>query len=111
MIEHNAVLLRIYVSESRRSGGVALHRRLLEALRDAGFRGATAFRAIEGFGAHRRISTDRAVDAAADLPLLIEVADDIERVRAFLPVLDALLDDGLVTLERIHTLVSRIGPA
>ncbi len=105
-IEHNAVLMRIFVSESRRRDGAPLYRRVLEALRDADFRGATVFRGIEGFGSHRRISSDRALDAPGDFPMLIEVADDGERVRAFLPVLERLLDDGLVTLERIQTLLS-----
>ena len=110
-LEHNAVLMRIYVSESSRRDGAPTFHRLLEALRDAGFRGATAFRGIGGFGRHRRISADRAVDAPADFPMLIEVAESAERVRAFLPLLERVLDDGLVTLERVQTLVSRAGEA
>ncbi len=110
-VEHNAVLMRIYVSESRRHGGAPTFHRLLEALRDAGFRGATAFRGIGGFGYHRRISADRALDAPGDFPVLIEVADDVDRVRRFLPLLESVLDDGLVTLERVQRLVSRAEPA
>jgi uncharacterized protein len=102
VIEHNAVLMRIYLSESHRRGRTPVYRRLIEELLAAGFRGAAAFRGIEGFGSHGRISADWVVDAPGDLPILIEVADDIERVRAFLPSLERVLDDGLVTLERIR---------
>jgi uncharacterized protein len=102
VIEHDAVLMRIYLAESRRHGRTAVFRRLIEELLAAGFRGAAAFRGIEGFGTHRRISADWVVDAPSDLPILIEVADEIERVRAFLPRLEAVLDDGLVTLERVR---------
>jgi uncharacterized protein len=102
VIEHNAVLMRIYLSEGKRRGGATLYRRLVEELLAAGFRGAAAFRGVAGYGSHRRISADWIVDAPADLPILIEVADDVERVRAFLPTLERLLDDGLVTLERIR---------
>jgi PII-like signaling protein len=107
VIEHNAVLMRIYLSESHRRGRSAVYRRLIEELLSAGFRGAAAFRGIEGFGSHRRISADWVVDAPGDLPILIEVADDIERVRAFLPILERVLDDGLVTLERIRRVTGK----
>jgi hypothetical protein len=101
MIEHNAVLMRVYVSESHRRA----YLRIVERLLESGFRGATVFRGAEGFGSHRRFSADWLPDATGDLPMLIEVADDdIDRVRRFLPELDELLPDGLVTLERIQRL-------
>ena len=106
-IEHNALMLRVYVAESRRSNGRELYRVLVEAMLSAGLRGATLLRGIEGFGSHRRISSDRAVEAFPDLPILIEVVDDEDRIRAFLPVLETLLDDGLVTLERIQRVLYR----
>jgi PII-like signaling protein len=103
LIEHNAVLLRIYVGESSRSGGAQTFRVLVERLLAQGFAGATAFRGIAGFGARRRIEIDWAADAPGDVPMLIEVAsDDLERVRTFVAGLDGVLDDGLVTLERIR---------
>jgi PII-like signaling protein len=102
VIEHNAVLMRIYLSEGHRVHGGPLFRTLVEALFAAGFRGATVFHGIEGFGSHHRISSARLIDAVGDLPILIEVLDDADRIRAFLPTLERLLDDGLVTLERIH---------
>jgi uncharacterized protein len=106
-MEPDALLLRIYVSESRRCAHGDLHRMLVDTMLAHGLRGAAAFRGIGGFGSHRRVSSERTVDAVADLPILIEVVDDEERIRAFLPALEAILDDGLVTLERITRVVYR----
>jgi uncharacterized protein len=110
-IEHDALMLRVYLAESRRHDGRPLYRVLAEAMLRAGLRGATLLRGIEGFGAHRRVSSERAVEALPDLPMLIEVVDDEDRIRGFLPVLETLLDDGLVTLERIQRVVYRPGPS
>jgi uncharacterized protein len=107
-IEHDAILMRIYLSESHRRHGRTLYRSIIEAMLEHGFRGAAGFKGIEGFGSHRRISSERIADAPGDLPILIEVLDEEERIRAFLPRLEALLDDGLVTLERIQRVVYRV---
>ena len=103
----DALMLRVYVSESRRCERGDLYRALVDAMLAHGLRGAAAFRGIGGFGSHRRVSSERAVDAFADLPILIEVIDDEDRIRAFLPALETLLDDGLVTLERIQRVLYR----
>jgi PII-like signaling protein len=108
-IEHNALMLRVYVSEALRRHGREVYRTVVDAMLAHGLRGATALRGIEGFGEHRRISSERAVEAFPDLPMLIEVVDDEDRIRAFLPVLESLVDDGLVTLERIQRVVYRPG--
>ncbi len=110
-IEHNALMLRVYLGESRHHEGRPLYRVLAEAMLRAGLRGATLLRGIEGFGTHRRVSSERAVEAFPDLPILIEVVDDEDRIRSFLPTLETLLDDGLVTLERIRRVVYRPGPS
>ncbi len=98
-------MLRIYVSESRRRSRAAL----LDAMLAHGLRGAATFRGIGGFGSSGRMSSERAVDAFADLPVLIEVVDDEDRIRAFIPVLETVLEHGLVTLERIQRVVYRTG--
>ena len=110
-IEHNALMLRVYVSESRRCKGRDLYRALVDGMLAHGLRGATTLRGIEGYGSHRRVSSERAVDAFIDLPMLIEVVDDEDKIRSFLPTLELLLDDGLVTLERIQRVVYRAGTA
>jgi uncharacterized protein len=106
-IDHNGTLMRIYLSESARSGGHDALTALVEAIATAGIAGATAFKGIEGYGSSRTISSERVVDAWMDLPLLIEVVDEDEKIRTFLPTLERILFDGLVTLERVQTLFYR----
>ena len=106
-IQHNGMLMRIYVAESTRFENRDASGAIVDALAAAGLAGAIVFKGIEGFGSHRKVSSDRALDAWVDLPLLIEVVDDEDRVRAFLPALERVLDDGLVTLERVQTVMYR----
>lgn len=106
-IEHNGTLMRIYVAESRRHEHQDAYRAVVDALAAAGLAGAIVFKGIEGFGSHRVVSSDRAIDAWTDLPILVEVVDSDDKVRAFLPTLDAIVDDGLVTLERVQTILYR----
>jgi uncharacterized protein len=106
-IEHNGTLMRIYITEGARHRGHTMLTALVEAIAAAGIAGATAFKGIEGFGSSGVISSARVVDAWIDLPIVIEVVDDDEKIRAFLPQLETILDDGLVTLERVQTLLYR----
>jgi PII-like signaling protein len=86
-----------------------MHRLVVEALAGAGMAGATTFLGIGGFGQRRYISRADVVDAFVDLPVLIEVVDDDAKIRGFIPTLETLLDDGLVTLERVQTIAYRAG--
>jgi uncharacterized protein len=106
-IEHNGTLMRVYLSESATYRHRNAMSAIVEALAAAGITGATAFKGIEGFGRSGYVSSDRVVDAWVDLPLLIEVVDRDEKIRAFLPTLETILDDGLVTLENVQTLLLR----
>ncbi|HTV73265.1 MAG TPA: DUF190 domain-containing protein [Candidatus Acidoferrales bacterium] len=95
-------LLRIFVDESERWHGQPLYIAVVEALRHAGLAGATVFRGIEGYGTHHVVHTARVFDVAADLPMLIEVVDEEERIRAALPILDSMVTEGLVTVESVE---------
>jgi uncharacterized protein len=106
-IEHNGTLMRIYLHESAQFKHRGALSAIVNALAAAGISGVTALKGIEGFGASRTISSDRVVDAWVDLPILIEVVDEDEKIRDFLPTLETILDDGLVTLERVQTLLFR----
>lgn len=108
-IQHNGMLMRIYLGESRRHGHRPAFRAVVDALAGAGLAGVTVFKGVEGFGRNGVLSSERSVDAFADLPLLLEVVDDEQKIRGFVPTLEALLDGGLITLERIQTIVYRDG--
>jgi PII-like signaling protein len=93
--------VRIYISERDRHGNQPLYTAIVEAARSAGLGGATAFKAILGYGAHSVMHADSVVDLSADLPVVIEIVDAPAAIDAFLPVLTGLMSDGLVTSEDV----------
>jgi PII-like signaling protein len=96
-----ATLMRIFVDEADRSGKRPLYVAIVEELRRNGFAGATVLKGIEGFGAHREVHAARSVDFSSNLPVVIEVAEEEEKIRAIVPALEAMIPEGLITLERI----------
>lgn len=102
-----ATWLRIYLNESDRWHHRPLYEAVLDRLYRSGVAGATVFRAIAGFGAHHRIHSVHLLDLAADLPIVIEVIDDPERIRAVLPDLEEMIGEGLLTLLQIDVVVHR----
>ncbi len=109
-IEGQGLLVRIYIGESDHWRGTPLYRAIVELLRKRGIAGATVLRGIEGFGAKAHLHTTRILQLSQDLPVLIEVVDQEDRIRAVLPELDAMVNDGLITLEHVEVIAYRGGP-
>lgn len=107
--QYSAVRLRIYISEQDRWQGKALYHALVAEGKAAGLGGATVFRGAEGFGAHNQIHTSRIVDIAADLPLLVEFIDREAAIERFLPLLDQMVGEGLVTIDPVMAIRYRGG--
>lgn len=108
-IEGQGLLVRIYIGENDQHDGRPLYRAVVERMRELGLAGATVLRGIEGFGAHARLHTTRLLRLSEDLPILIELVDTEDRIRAALPVLDEMVGDGLITLERVEVIAYRAG--
>lgn len=108
-IEGPGMLLRVYVGESDRHGGKLLHEAIVLLARERGLAGATVLRGLSGFGARSRIHTSKVLRLSEDLPVVVEIVDQEERVRALLPELDAMVGEGLVTLERVEVILYRHG--
>ena len=106
-IESDAQLLRIFVGESDRWEGRPLYEAIVRAAREQGLAGATALRGIEGFGASCRIHTVKILRLSEDLPIVVEIVDRPERIAAFLSVIDEMLSEGMVTIEKVRTLMYR----
>ena len=106
-IDGPALLLRIYIGEADHEGGKPLFQVIVERLRERGIAGATVLRGIEGFGATSHLHTTRILRLSEDLPLVIEVVDAEARLRALLPELDALVGDGLITVQPIEVIAYR----
>jgi uncharacterized protein len=98
------MMVRIFFGESDKWHHQPLETALLERLRKEGFAGATVFRGVAGFGANSVIHTMHILDLSTDLPIVIEVVDTTEHVERLLPILDEMVDDGLVTVEKVRVI-------
>jgi PII-like signaling protein len=104
ILEGEQWLVRIFVGESDRWHGQPLASALVERLRKEGFAGATVLRGLAGFGARSVMHTTHLLELSQDLPLVIEVVDTDEHVKRLEPILDEMVADGLVTLEKVRVL-------
>ena len=101
------LLLRIFIGESNRFGGVPLYGAIVQLARERGLSGATVLRGIVGFGANSRIHRASILRLSEDLPIVVEIVDRRERIEPFLVELDPMIQDGMVTLEEVKVLVYR----
>jgi PII-like signaling protein len=106
-VEGEGKLLRIFVGESDRWHGKPLYQAIVERVREEGLAGATVLRGIEGFGADSRLHTARILRLSEDLPVVIEIVDSAEQIDRVLPVLDEMVGEGMVTLERVEVIAYR----
>ena len=97
-------LLRIFVDESDKRGHLPLYEAIVLKAREAGLAGATVVRGVMGFGKHSVLHTAKILRLSEDLPMIIEIVDSLEKIEAFLPVLDPMVSEGLVTLERVRVI-------
>ena len=105
-ISGQAVLLRVFVGESDKLGHLPLYEAIVRKARDADLAGATVLKGVMGFGASARIRTQKILDFSVDLPLVIEIVDEQDKIAAFQLMLSAMFEEagcgGLVTLENIR---------
>ena len=104
MLPEEGYLLRIFIGESDRHEGKLLHEWIVTKAREEGLAGATAIRAIMGFGAHSRLHTFKIERLSQDLPIIVEIVDTREKLEKFLALIDNVIVEGMATLEevRIH---------
>lgn len=111
VLEGEQWMVRIFVGESDRWQGRPLSDALVERLRKEGFAGATVLRGLAGFGARSVVHTSHLLELSQDLPLVIEVVDTEDQVKRLEPILDEMIADGLVTLEKVRVLKYKPGKA
>ncbi len=110
-IEGEGQLLRIFVGEADRWHGKPLYKAIVLKAREEGLAGATVLRGMEGFGAHSRLHTAKILRLSEDLPLVIEIVDKAQRIEDFLPHLDEMVGEGMITLEKVRIIAYRHGDA
>ena len=99
-----AKLMRIFVGENDKWNGKPLHQALMESMRANDIAGVTVYQGILGYGANRRIHQDSALHLSHDRPMMLSVVDTEERLRAFLPVLDDMVQQGLVVFSDVDVI-------
>src|SRR5271165_5323396 len=104
MLPRDAMLLRIFFGEDDKFHGRPLYEAIVFKARAAHLAGATVLRGPMGFGHSSRIHTTKILRLSEDLPLVIEIVDTEDKIKAFLPALDAMMTSGLVTLEKVQVL-------
>ncbi len=104
-------LIRVFVGESDRAGHLPLYEAIVRKARECGLAGATVLRGLMGFGRHSVLHTAKVLRLSEDLPMVIEIVDSRDKIEAFLPVLDSMVTDGLVTLEKVQVIHYRPEPA
>ncbi len=97
----NGQLLRVIVGEGDRHEGRPLYEAIVLKARELGLAGATATRAVMGFGASSHLHTTKILRLSLDLPMVIEIVDRPEAIARILPFLDAAVHGGLVTVEEV----------
>ena len=103
-LEGEGKLLRIYIGESDRWHGKPLYEAVVLAAREHGLAGATVLRGPMGFGANSLIHTAKILRLSEDLPMIVEIVDSEEKIHDFLPLLDEMVAEGMITLETVHVL-------
>jgi hypothetical protein len=103
-IPEEGYLLRVFVGESDKQGHIPLYEAIVLSARKAGLAGATVTRGLMGFGRHSVVHTSKILRLSEDLPMVVEIVDSLEKIEAFLPTLDTMVSEGLVTLEKVRVI-------
>ena len=105
-IKGEAKLVRIFVGESDLINKVPVYERIVMEARKAELAGATVFKGIMGYGGRSRIHTAKILRLSEDLPLVIEIVDEVEKIEKFIRVVDDIFENadcgGLITMEKVE---------
>ena len=103
-IQGESKLLRIFIGESDKIGAVPVYEKIVIEARQKHLAGATVYKGIMGFGAKSRIHTSKLLRLSEDMPLVIEIVDEQEKIEAFIPIVEEIFETakcgGLITLEK-----------
>ncbi len=99
-----ATRLTVFVDETEVWHGRPLYTEIVRRAHAAGIAGATALRAVEGYGSGGRLHTWRLLSLSQQLPIVIIVIDTAARIEAFLGELDGVIDDGLITVDTVDVI-------
>lgn len=102
--------LRIFIGEGDRYEGRLLYEAIVQRARADGLAGATVLRAVMGYGANSGVRSNKILRLSEDLSIVVEIVERPEKIDAFLPVLDEMMNEGLVTREPVEVMIYRPAP-
>ena len=112
-IDLNAKLLRIFIGESDKAGNRPLYEAIVYEAKKQGLAGATVVKGTMGYGANSRVHTAKLFDISADLPMVVEIVDSEEKIRAFTQIVEQLFEStrsgGLITIEKAEVIRYKAG--
>jgi PII-like signaling protein len=103
-LEGEHTLLRIFVGEADRYDAQPLYRAIVQRLRKERIAGVTVLKGVMGYGANSVLHSANLLRLSESLPMVIEVVDSRDNIDRVLPMLDEMIKEGLVTLERVAVL-------
>jgi len=106
-LPEEAEVLRVFIGESDRHDGRPLYEEIVREARRLGMAGATVIRGALGFGVHSRIHTTKLLRLSEDMPMVVEIIDSPAKIEAFLPTIDAMVGEGLITVEKVRVVAYR----
>ncbi len=92
-INGEAKLLRIFIGESDKHGSVSVYEKIVIEARKEGLAGATVLKGVMGFGGNSRIHSSKILRLSEDLPLIIEIVDELPKIEKFIPMLDIIFEE------------------
>jgi PII-like signaling protein len=107
-LQGQSKLLRIFLGEADRIGHQPLHEAILVAAREKGLAGGTVLKGIMSFGASSRIHRARLIELSEDMPIVVEIVDQADKIDSFIDVVNELFEEcgkgGLITVEKVEVL-------
>lgn len=110
-LEGEQKLVRVFIGEQDKWEGRPLYEAIVDEARSLGMAGATVIKGFLGFGCKAHIHTAKLLELSLDLPVIVEIVDAEPRVARLLPRLDAMVAEGLVTVEKVHVHLYRANGA
>lgn len=110
-INKDAKLLRIFIGESDKHYGKPVYEEIVLKAREIGLAGATVSKGIMSYGANSKIHTAKLLTLSEDLPVIIEIVDNLEKIEKFVPIVNEIFETanigGLVTIEKVEIIKYR----
>jgi hypothetical protein len=110
-IPANGKLLRVFIGEQDKWHGQPLYEAIIHLAKKEGMAGATAIKGFMGFGCKSHMHTTKLLRLSEDLPIIVEIVDSEEKIGKFLPHLDEMVKEGLITLEKANVIMYRANHA